>query len=336
MRNAHGLWLCLAFVSPIAFIACGDDSMGSGDAGVVDAGAPIGEEITAAEGGTVEVDGMTLDIPAGALTEDTEITVQEISKAGLPNASDIASAVFDLGPDGTQFELPVTLSFDFDPSETPEGKEAVLAWLDGSAWTELADSQIDGETVTATTSHFTVFAVIWKSTGQVGGTCDDLAFEACGGDLVGQWEITIGCAMLAADASDPLPMCDGDSITLSVDLTGAIEFNEDLSYASTNDLVQELSATLPKACLMGTSCDQLADDGEPPFEDTGDACERTTTGAASSNEVGTYVLEGNTLTLTEEGEVAQAPDEYCVQGDTLTVRHVDEEGNEVFFRAARN
>jgi hypothetical protein len=337
MRNALRLWLCLSLVSAVGLAACGDDGADSGtDAGVEDAGAPIGEDITASEGGTVEVDGAKLDIPAGALSEDTEITVQEISKAGLPDAANIASTVYELGPDGTQFATPVTLSFAFDPSSTPEGKEAVLAWLDGDAWSALTDSQVDGETVAATTRHFSVFAVIWKSTGQVGGTCDDLDFEPCGGDLVGLWEITIGCANLAADATDPLPSCDGDSVSLSVDLTGAIELNADMSYTSTNDVVQETTAILPKSCLMGASCDQIADEGEPPFEDTGDACERTTTGATANTETGTYVVDGNTVTLTEEGQEPQAADEYCVQGNMLTVRHVDEDGNEVYFRAIRD
>jgi hypothetical protein len=336
MRNALRLWIFLSLSSGLLF-ACGDDASSEGsDAGLIDAGAPLGEEITAAEGGMVEVDGAKLEIPAGALAEDTEITVRRIGKAGLPDAENIASDVFELGPDGTVFESPVTLSFDFDPSETPEDKEAVLAWLDDDAWSPLPDSQIDGDTVTATTTHFSVFAVIWRSAGQVGGSCDHLEFTPCGGDIVGLWEITLGCAVIADEAVDPLPECSGDRAEVTVDLTGSLEYRADMSYSSSTSLVQDITVTLPKSCLNGAACTELTDEGDVPFEDSGDACERTTSDADVSENTGTYTTEGDTVTLTEDGMEAQAPDEYCVDGDTLTVRHVDEDGNEVYFRATRN
>src|SRR5436190_16014555 len=108
-------------------LGCGDDddsgsgkdggSSGSGG-GKSDAGMPSSTQvakkmITAKSGGTIESSGATLDIPAGALSEDTEITLGTIAKSDLPDAKNVASKGYDFGPDGTKFKKPVALTIDF-------------------------------------------------------------------------------------------------------------------------------------------------------------------------------------------------------------------------------
>ena len=106
------------------------------------------EEVPADEGGTIETpDGsLTLDIPAGALDQDTTISVTELvpgeSAVDLtvgPNPGDgQAVSVFDLEPDGQEFDPPVTLTFVADVSEVhPNHLEDLTLYL----WT---DTDSDG------------------------------------------------------------------------------------------------------------------------------------------------------------------------------------------------
>ena len=135
-------------------MGCGDDDdSGSGKDGgssgrnggdKSDAGTPSSTQvakkmITAKSGGKIESSGAALDIPAGALSKDTEITLGTIAKSDLPDAKNVASKGYDFGPDGTKFKKPVALTIDFD-GKVPDGKAAVLAWLDSGKWTKLDDS----------------------------------------------------------------------------------------------------------------------------------------------------------------------------------------------------
>jgi len=67
---------------------------------------PEGGSITSSDGK------LTLDIPPGALDEDTEITIRKLNKSEIPpesNEIDVDSA-YELLPDGLEFLVPVTVS----------------------------------------------------------------------------------------------------------------------------------------------------------------------------------------------------------------------------------
>src|SRR5215813_361408 len=95
----------------IASVACGGSSTtgnagnppkGNGDVGPVVASAPIGRT-----GGTVTTpDGaLTVDLPAGALSGTTEISVRERTSP----ADGEVGVVYEIGPTGTRFAMPVML-----------------------------------------------------------------------------------------------------------------------------------------------------------------------------------------------------------------------------------
>lgn len=64
------------------------------------------KRIVASEGGFVELNGFRVDIPAGALPQDTTVTID------LPTDALLAKRVVaEFGPHGVQFNQPVTLSF---------------------------------------------------------------------------------------------------------------------------------------------------------------------------------------------------------------------------------
>jgi hypothetical protein len=119
---------------------------------------PSGKSITAAAGGTVTAAGVVVEIPAGALTADTTITVAVSDGAGLPAAAMLVSKVYDLGPNGTQFSKPVKVTLGIDAAKLG-AHSATVAYLAGGKWIDLSDSAVTGGSVTATTTHFTQFGV---------------------------------------------------------------------------------------------------------------------------------------------------------------------------------
>ncbi len=76
------------------------------------------------EGGTIEVEGHRLEIPPGALTEMTDITMTVAAEGNVGGESEFVSDVVNLEPSGLEFRVPGTLFFPF--KQTPQGEVAVL------------------------------------------------------------------------------------------------------------------------------------------------------------------------------------------------------------------
>ena len=74
--------------------------------------------ITAAEGGVIEADGITLEVPAGAIAEDTEITITKLAEeAPAPHSG--VTPVYTFEPAGLKFKKPARVIFTNVPAETP-------------------------------------------------------------------------------------------------------------------------------------------------------------------------------------------------------------------------
>jgi len=355
-------WFCVLALAG-ALSACGDDSSGGADGGDVPGDGdgdgdgdidPISEMITADDGGEIVTQGASINIPAGALSEDTEITVDVILATDVPEAENVASLIYDFGPDGTTFSTPVELTIALNGS-VPSGMEAKMAWLDEESdkWMPLADSQIVGDEVTATTTHFTMFAIVIKASGQTEGACTDFAdFDACGGDVEGTWEFFAACADVSPEdlfnGEMPFGECPDLAVTFNIDLSGSVTFEAGGAYNSSITRSGGVVISVPESCLMGATCEQaFAPDPEDPedmssFEVVDGVCEVMLPEDDSTEaETGTYELDDNMLIMQGMDDTeADAPQQYCVQGNTITVRNVDideETGNEtvVFFQATR-
>lgn len=109
--------------------------------------------IRADEGGSVELQGFRVDIPAGALPRDMTITID------LPTDPVLAKRVLaEFGPHGTQFNAPVTLSFPLADALLSGGAVAAARW-EGDRWTYLPSwLSEDGTRLYGTTPHFSVYA----------------------------------------------------------------------------------------------------------------------------------------------------------------------------------
>jgi alpha-tubulin suppressor-like RCC1 family protein len=116
-------------------------------------------------GATVSAAGglATLEVPAGALTTTTAISVEAV-KPGVADAR-VVGSVLELGPEGTTFETPVTVKLGFDEAALPAGVSPRLLRLHtfvGGVWQLVPESvvDVDAHTVSGQTSHFSSYAIL--------------------------------------------------------------------------------------------------------------------------------------------------------------------------------
>jgi hypothetical protein len=110
--------------------------------------------VPAATGGTVALSGgAAVQIPAGALATDTTITIQQ-STITAPTST--VGAVYDLGPSGTTFSQPVTVTI-----PVPAGTTDAAIWTKpaGTAHYTSLPTTVSGGVATAQATHFSVFLV---------------------------------------------------------------------------------------------------------------------------------------------------------------------------------
>lgn len=108
--------------------------------------------IHAATGGFVELNGFRVDIPAGALPNDTTVTID------LPGDLLLAKRVVaEFGPHGVQFNQPVTLTFPLTGVLLLGGPIEVARWEDDH-WVGLGGTTSgDGTHLYGTTPHFSYY-----------------------------------------------------------------------------------------------------------------------------------------------------------------------------------
>ena len=109
-------------------------------------------------GGTHTINGVTISVPANALSSTITLTVQS-AVAPLPTPADgtAIGTEFEIGPAGTTFALPVTITLPLDPTAVPSDSEAVLMHGEGAQWVELPSQAIAAAAVSATTTSLSPF-----------------------------------------------------------------------------------------------------------------------------------------------------------------------------------
>ncbi len=302
-------------------VACDDAAT---DEGAADGPKPDSTEalITAATGGAVTLDdGAGVNVPAGALAADTTLTIESTEPAGLPDAAGLRGLLYDFGPNGTTFLMPVALTLP-KPGAPAAGETIVLSWLDetSNTWVDLPTT-VSGDTVTAPVDHFTRFIVRFRP-GALPGECE---FTACGGDAVGTWTLDSACVDI--DDNPFAEQC--PTATFTIELTGAtgsLEIGGDASYTVDFHFTGALSYTLPAACGVPANCADMSDAENGTtcaVAAGGDGCTCTQpiTDDNQVPETGTYTTDGNTITTTSS-EAGSTPSvaEYCVDGNVLKVR----------------
>ncbi len=122
------------------------------------------QTVKAAEGGTITIGegdsvDASLDIPAGALAEDTEITVFKIDESALPKNA--AGPAYEFKPDGLQFSKAVTLKIKYTADNTENLKLAQI-FFNSDDYTALDNNKVDSENkmVAGETTHFSAYAPV--------------------------------------------------------------------------------------------------------------------------------------------------------------------------------
>jgi hypothetical protein len=333
-------YLVLALALAATVPACGSDgdkkTGSSNTAGSVVE--PVSKEITAADGGTVEIEGgASLAIPAGALAEDTTITVETSNAASdAPEKSTIKSVIYDFGPDGTEFLEPAALTL--PAPKLGENQVAVISWLDeeANAWTDLSTTVGDDGSVSADITHFTKFVVRFTDAAVDAGSCEN--FVACGGDVTGTWNLVGACVDTGVDNTGG--ECPEQTIDAQIDITGDIIIAADGTFTSELTTSGTVSFSLPASCLEAFAgspdftCDSLGDEGDAETQPTVCTGDPADTGCTCSQEqaietdqgTGTWETDGNTFSTTDDDSTEPEVWEYCVKGNTVTL-HQDTDDN---------
>jgi hypothetical protein len=114
-------------------------------------------------GGTVQMsDGTAVSIPAGALTQTTQITVGNEPNSVSITDQVLVGSVYRFGPEGTQFATPVTVTLDYDPSKLPTGDTSadvviMTAPVGSTDFQPMTTTIVDDTHVSTATSHFSDF-----------------------------------------------------------------------------------------------------------------------------------------------------------------------------------
>lgn len=112
----------------LSFLAIASFAIGCGSGGGAD-----GTFVVASEGGTVTSDdgNLTIEIPPGALTEDTEIAVISIPVEEAPEqlrALASSDTAYGLKPEGLEFEIPAVAQLRVDPDSADNGTKTIPAY----------------------------------------------------------------------------------------------------------------------------------------------------------------------------------------------------------------
>lgn len=129
-------------------------------------------------GGTLTTpDGVTLNVPPGALADTHSISVRRLGNTAAlpaPLADPLVPlhAAVDLAPEGLQFAQPVTLSIGLKTAAPPGASQPVLLHHpDTGEWEEtafIATVDADGNTATVELMHFSDYVVTFSEVGSAG------------------------------------------------------------------------------------------------------------------------------------------------------------------------
>jgi hypothetical protein len=159
-------------------------------------------------------------------------------------------------------------------------------------------------------------------------TCNE--FTPCGGDVVGSWEITETCI-------DPsVTVAIGDCSDTAVDyrsyeVDGEYVFDASGNVTVTFDSRFSYVWDIPRSCFSDYTCTEMetllnsaTSTGTSTIEfsatcpEAPTVCRCEITGSIAGTNVATYTTSGSTLTIVSAD--SESTQQYCVDGDDLTMR----------------
>lgn len=146
--------------------AGGEGNQGAGGSEAVggSGGAPnddeVSLEVTPDEGGTLTLDGTTIEVPPGAVAETVEITIKYVDPSSveeLPSGFDALGPMIALLPHGLTFDVPVSVTLEVD-SAPAESVRSVFRLDDeqDTSWETLGDVSFEATSASFETTTFSV------------------------------------------------------------------------------------------------------------------------------------------------------------------------------------
>jgi hypothetical protein len=243
---------------------------------------PVTTRVGPAGGRVVSESGIAVDIPEGALSSEIPITIA--SAYGLPPGSLIEA---EIGPSGTEFAKPVTLTFPYDGSTTNAGELKVMTVSDGQ-WIALPDwsRNLEAKTISGTTTHLSPYGLVASA-------------ETCGNQLDDDGDELVDC-------DDP--MCVADA--LCVDQPDGGSGDEDAGVVGRKCNFDHQCDT-GESCIDGHCAPTPATEDGGTAPDGGDVPDAgTTDDGGSSPDAGQVICHNNNQCSTGEA---------CVDGQCVTV-----------------
>lgn len=129
--------------------------------------------------------GVGVEIPAGALPNEVQVSVEASPTSTPPTGSTPVGTAYVLGPSGLKFQKPVTIVLTLDPAKLPPGKTTadivVFTAPDGTLeYTPLPTKVRDATHVEAETTHFSVFVPAIPPPAIDDGGATDSGCGSCG------------------------------------------------------------------------------------------------------------------------------------------------------------
>lgn len=189
-------------------------------------------ETVGSDGGAVATPGddASIEIPAGALAEPTDITIEPATVDDLPEdtptlygVTPIPGSVWDFGPSGTTFDSPATVTIHYDEAALPPDTDESLLGLyvlNGIFDAPVSIVDVDANTVTGPVSHFSHAFVGSKR----GGKQVDLAVSSVvdSPDPADAGQDIVYTVQVMNASADGTPAVDG--ATLDLDAAGNASF----------------------------------------------------------------------------------------------------------------
>ena len=184
--------------------------------------------VVSSTGGRLEFNGARFDFPAGAVDSPITVAITEVAVI-LPTGLTAVGPAWRLRPEGAQFEKPVRISLPITSTSASMGMtlRVATAHLDSTDF-ELLDAKRDGDTLFATTVHFSYFVPVAQPDPDAGfevdagadaGLCGlpGDALTTCDNGHFAKWDG--GCALYSAcgDALRREMWCDEFGCGCSVD-----------------------------------------------------------------------------------------------------------------------
>lgn len=209
---------------------------------------------------------LTITIPEGTMAlggdgEPLTVLTAEIMETPPPPPEDTAiiGLAYNFGPDGATFDPPLILTFTYDPDSLPEGvseEDLVIAFYDEEAgeWVSLV-CVVDTEnnTVTASISHFTTFALICPLPPEEPDTPASFHLSNL---AVTPDEVLIGeevqVSVLVQNTGDL-----SGTYTLQLEVNGEVVETKEISLAGHGSVTVHFTVTAEVAGVLGVSIDGL-------------------------------------------------------------------------------